>query len=429
MEKSVLAKVSRRIIPFIFILYLAAFLDRVNIGYAALDMNRELGLSPEQFGLLSGIFFWGYFLFEVPSNILLHRVGARRWVARILVSWGFVVMLTAFALDYKHLLWLRFFLGVAEAGFFPGIILYLTYWFPAGARARAVAWFMTALTVSNIIGAPLSTAIMEHTGWWGYSGWRWLFILEGAPSVLLGVITWFYLTDRPAQAAWLNENSRRWLETELEKERAANPGAGQSHYKAAFTNARVWRLSAIYFGHMVALYGSVFWLPQLVRQLDNNLSIGQIGWVTMLPYITSAAAMILWSRHSDKTGERRWHSIIPALAGAAGFAGCQGHCGPVVEMLFLTFAMAGVYSFFGPFWTMPASFLTGEAAAAGIAIVNSVGNLGGFFGPFVIGWIAERTGDIRMGLLFPAALMLVNALLLFSVRAPKPAAACSAALK
>ncbi|NLO90491.1 MAG: MFS transporter [Elusimicrobia bacterium] len=416
LEKSTLAKVSARILPFVFLLYIVAFLDRVNIGYAALDMNRDLGLGPEQFGFLSGIFFAGYFLFEVPSNILLHRFGARRWIARILVSWGAVVMAMACVTGASHVAWLRFLLGVAEAGFFPGIILYITYWFPARAQARAVALFMTALTVSNVLGAPLSTWIMDNVRWLGFPGWRWLFVLEGVPAVLLGAAAWFYMTDRPAQAAWLSAEQRLWLEAELDAERAGKLGGKTTGLWGVLCNRRVLALSLIYFGQSVAMYGIVFWLPQLIRQLDGALSNAQIGLAAMIPYGVSAAAMVWWSRRSDRSGERRLHAAVSAGAAAVGFAACQFCHHPAAGLAALTVAACGVFSFYGPFWTLPPRFLDGEAAAVGIAAVNSIGNLGGFAGPFAIGWAAQAFGSIEVGLLFPAALMLLNVFLLLRLR-------------
>ena len=415
-QKTLLSKVSWRLLPFLFILYIAAFLDRVNIGYAALDMNRELGIGPEQFGFLSGIFFIGYFLFEVPSNLLLHRFGARRWIARILVSWGAVVVCTAFVWGAHHVMWLRFLLGVAEAGFFPGIILYITCWFPARAQARAVALFMTALTVSNIIGAPLSTWIMDNITWHELAGWRWLFVLEGVPSIILGVVAWFYLTDRPHDAAWLSPAERHALEAELEHERAGKIGGHSGGLRQALGDRRVWFLSFIYFGESVAMYGIVFWLPQIIRQLDAALSNGQIGVVAMVPYGVAAIAMVLWSRHSDKCGERRIHAAISAGVGALGFIACQFCVHPVAGLAALTVASAGVFSFYGPFWTLPARFLSGQAAAVGIAVVNSIGNLGGMAGPFGIGWAAQQSGDIKIGLLLPAALLAVNCFLLWRMK-------------
>jgi len=416
MENSILKKVSLRLLPFLFILYIVAFLDRVNIGYAALEMNRELGINPEQFGFLSGIFFIGYFLFEVPSNIIMHRVGARRWIARILVSWGIIVIITGFVYGISHIMWLRFLLGIAEAGFFPGIILYITYWFPAKTQARAIAFFMTALTVSNIIGAPLSTWILDHVNWLGLPGWRWLFVLEGIPAVLLGVAAWFFMTDRPRNANWLSADERQWLESALERERAGKIGVKNAGFKETVSNRRVWLLSAIYFCESAAMYGIVFWLPQLIKQFNAQFSNVQIGFTAVIPYVCAGTAMILWSRHSYKTGERKYHAIIPMAVGAVGFIGCQFCSGPVMELAALTLAAIGVYSFYGPFWTLPPMFLAEEAAAVGIATVNCVGNLGGLAGPFAIGWVAQATGDIKLGLLFPATLLLVNVGLLLAMK-------------
>ncbi|HOX23441.1 MAG TPA: MFS transporter, partial [Elusimicrobiales bacterium] len=293
---------------------------------------------------------------------------------------------------------------------------YLTYWFPARSQARAVALFMTALTVANVIGAPLSAWILDNTGWCGLSGWRWLFLLEGAPSIALGIACWFLLPDRPRDAAWLSAGESRRLEAELERERAGKTGAAGGGLKQALGDRRVWYLSVIYFGESVAMYGIVFWLPQLLRQIESGYSNRQIGWSAMLPYLVAAAAMVFWSRHSDKSGERRVHAAVSAGLGALGFLACQFCSHPGASLMALTLAAVGVFSFYGPFWTLPSRFLDGEAAAVGIAVVNSIGNLGGMAGPFAIGWAAEQTGQIKIGLLFPAALLAVNCFLLLRLK-------------
>jgi MFS transporter, ACS family, tartrate transporter len=416
LENKVIRKVTLRIIPYIFILYIISFLDRVNIGYAALDMNKDLGLTASTIGLISGIFFFGYLLFEVPSNIFMHRVGASKWIARIMVSWGIVVMATAWAQNEIHLYILRFLLGLAEAGFFPGIILYITYWFRAKEQARAFALFTTALAASNIIGAPVSTWIMDHIQWFGMQGWRWMFILEGIPAVIFGIITYFYLTDRPNDAKWLSQEEKDWLNAELQKEREAKLGVEQHSIRQVLKNPRVLRLSLIYFTLVTGLYGIGFWLPTIIKEFSQVLSNTQVGLITMIPYIIGAIAMIWWGRHSDRTGERRLHAAIPPLIGAIGLIGCGMISEPVTSLVFMAIATAGIYSFFGPFWSLPALFLTGSSAAVGIAFINSIGNLGGFLGPYMLGYLKDATGKMQIGLFFLSALLVICSLLVLGIK-------------
>ncbi|HZG60199.1 MAG TPA: MFS transporter [Anoxybacillus sp.] len=416
LENKVIRKVTLRIIPYIFILYIISFLDRVNIGYAALDMNKDLGLTASTMGLISGIFFFGYLLFEVPSNIFMHRVGASKWIARIMVSWGIVVIATAWAQNEIHLYILRFLLGVAEAGFFPGIILYITYWFRAKEQARAFALFTTALAASNIIGAPVSTWIMDHIQWIGMQGWRWMFVLEGIPAVIFGIITYFYLTDRPNDAKWLSHEEKDWLNAELQKERESKLGVEQHSIKQVLKNPRVLHLSLIYFTLVTGLYGIGFWLPTIIKEFSQVLSNTQVGLITMIPYIIGAFAMIWWGRHSDRTGERRLHVAIPPLVGAIGLIGCGMISDPVTSLVFMAIATAGIYSFFGPFWSLPALFLTGSSAAVGIAFINSIGNLGGFLGPYMLGYLKDATGKMQIGLFFLGALLVICSLLVLSIK-------------
>jgi ACS family tartrate transporter-like MFS transporter len=408
-------KVMTRIIPFIFILYIVAFLDRVNLGYAALDMNKALGLTAEVFGLVSGIFFFGYFLFEIPSNILMHKIGARVWIARILISWGLVVIATAWVQSATHLYILRFLLGVAEAGFFPGIILYITYWFRAKEQARAVALFMAALAASNIIGAPVSTWIMDHIQWFGMAGWRWMFILEGIPAVLLGIVTYYYLTDRPDDATWLTDEEKQWLNRELARENEAKLSRKRYTTAEVLKNPRVWHLSLIYFTLVVGLYGIGFWLPTIIKSIAQLLSNTQVGLVTMIPYIVGGAVMIWWARRSDRTGERRMHAALPPIIGAVGLFVCAFTTDPFLSIAMMAVATAGIYSFFGPFWALPALFLSEEAAAVGIALINSIGNLGGFIGPYALGFLKEATGKNEAGLFFLGASLVICSLLVLAI--------------
>jgi MFS transporter, ACS family, tartrate transporter len=392
-------KVSLRLLPFLFVLYVIAYLDRVNFGYAALQMNSELGISAEIFGFLSGIFFIGYLLFEVPSNLILQRVGARVWIARIMVSWGIVVILTAAASSAFELAAFRFILGIAEAGFFPGIILYLTCWFRKEELARAVAFFMAALTISNIIGAPVSTWILDNISWFGIAGWRWLFILEGVPAIILGVATYFYLTDRPEDASWLSGEERDWLCGEIARGNQVPEQRGLSDtLRSVFVDRNIWHLGLIYCMVTIGLYGTGFWMPQIIRSLNPQFTNVEIGLLMMIPFAAALVAMTLWSAHSDRTGERRWHTAVPAAVGGIALIGAGIVPNPLVAFLLLVLATVGIFCFFGPFWTLPAAFLAGTGAAAGIAVINSVGNIGGFLGPTILGFAVQITGSTGTGL-------------------------------
>jgi ACS family tartrate transporter-like MFS transporter len=390
-------KVSRRLLPFLFILYVVAFLDRVNFGYAALDMNSALGISPELFGLLSGIFFIGYLLFEVPGNMILQRIGARIWISRIMISWGIVVIITAAASSAAELFILRFLLGVAEAGFFPGIILYITRWFRREDLARAVALFMTALAASNIVGAPVSTWILDNIHWFGIAGWRWLFVLEGLPALVLGVVTWFWLTDRPEEAAWLAPEEREWLSREIRKEAAVRAGEDPGFW-TVIRDPRVWHLGIVYSLMTIGLYGLGFWMPQIIRSLNPSFSNVEIGLVMIVPFIAALIAMLAWSAHSDRTGERIWHTGLPPFIGGIALVSAGLVRDPLTAFLLLVIATVGIYCFFGPFWTIPGMFLAEAGAAVGFAVINSIGNFGGFIGPSLLGVITQATGSVSTGL-------------------------------
>jgi ACS family tartrate transporter-like MFS transporter len=399
-------KVAWRLIPFMGLLYLVAFLDRVNIGFAALTMNADLGLTPSMFGLASGIFFLGYVLFEVPSNVMLERFGARLWIARIMISWGVLSAATAFVSAPTQLYVLRFLLGVAEAGFFPGMILYLTYWFPAPYRARILSAFMVALPVSSVIGGPLSTAILTVDGA-GLRGWQWMFLIEGVPAVLLGVAVLIVLRDRPSRAAWLADDERQWLEEELERERSLHP-AHQRRLVQALGNSRVWALGLVYFGMIVGLYAFNFWLPQMIQAL-GRLSTSQVGLAVAVPYAIAAVVMMLWGRRSDAKAERTWHIATPAFIGAAGLAAsAQLTDSPLLGAVALSVSAIGTFAALPVFWTLPTSMLSGSAAAAGIALINSIGNIGGFLGPTLVGYVRDATGS------YSASLWVLAALIAFS---------------
>jgi len=415
-EQALVRKISYRIIPFVFILYIISYLDRANIGYAALQMNRELALSSEAFGFASGIFFIGYFLFEVPSNVLLNRFGARIWIARILITWGIVSVVSAFAHNATQLYVLRFLLGVAEAGFFPGIIVYLTYWFRAKELATTVALFTAAIPVSYIIGAPLSTWIMDHVHWMDWSGWRWMLLLEGAPALVGGVLCYLYLTDRPKDAKWLKPEERDWLLNELENDRKARPNAQHFGSLKAMSNPKVLYLSFIYFVYQCGSLGVGYWMPQIIKGFSQTLSHTQIGLIAMVPYVFATVAMVMWSRRSDRHNERRLHSAIPLAVAALALLGAGFAENLYVSITMISLSLGGLYAFKSPFWALPTLFLTRSTAAISIAVINSIGNLGGFFGPFMIGYIKSTSKHATSGLLFLAALLVVSFLMTFFIR-------------
>ena len=393
-----LARTRRRLIPFLFLLYIVSYLDRINVGFAALQMNEALGFSARVFGMGAGIFFLGYVLFEVPSNLALERFGARRWIARIMISWGLASAAMMFVQGPASFFALRFVLGVGEAGFFPGMILYLTYWFPAAERARAVAQFMTATAIAGVVGGPVSGALLSLDGLGGLAGWQWLFVVEGLPAVLLGFVVRRFLTDRPEDAEWLPPDERAWLSARMREEREERARAHPIGVGSVFASPIVWRLALLYFSLVIGLYGISFWLPQIVRGF-SGLGDFEVGLVSAVPYLVAAAGMVWVATHSDRTGERRWHVAAPALIGMFGFLASAYASAPVPALVALSVAAFGIWGAVGPFWAMPTSFLHGPAAAAGIALINSVGNVGGFVGPYALGWAREATGSFRGGIL------------------------------
>lgn len=411
-ETRVVKKVARRIIPFLGVAYFVNYLDRTNIGLAKLTMSDELGLTETMFGLASGLFFIGYLLFEVPSNLALHKFGARRWIARIMVSWGIVAAAMAFVPTAGWLYGLRIVLGIAEAGFFPGVLLYMTMWFPRAYRVRLMGLFMLALPVSSALGAPLSSAIIQYwDGLFGLSGWRVMFLFEGLPAIVLGVITWFYLTDRPSQATWLDDDEKSWLTAELESEGSSKSAHITGSVKRALTDARVWMLGLVYFGITYGLYSLSFFLPSIVagfkKTFDTDFSLVTTGLIVAVPFAVGALAMVLWSRHSDRTGERTWHVAIPTLIGAVSIPVALYMDSPFTTMIAVTVNAVGVFCALPVFWYLPSAFLTGAGAAAGIAIINSVGNLSGFGAPYVTGWLIDATGNARAGLWVVGGVMMV----------------------
>lgn len=379
-------KVRRRLLPFLIVCYFVSYLDRVNIGFAALTMNQDLGIGPEAFGFIAGIFFAGYCLAEVPSNLALARFGARRWIARIMITWGLISMGTAMATGPISLGIARFLLGVAEAGFFPGIIFYLTRWVPAKERAITVSAFMAAVPVSALIGAPLSGFILDAMhGVWDLKGWQWLFILEAAPAVVLGIAVLFVLKDTPEQAPWLTREEAVALSSTIAAEETARSARHGFTLRQALTSPRILALSLVYFGIVAGLYSVTFWTPQIVKAFD--LSNTQTGFVAAIPFLAGAIFMVPWGRHSDRTGERVWHVALPSFLGAAGLIAGTLSGEPVLAMAALVVAAIGICAALPAFWTLPTALLSGTAAAGGIALINSIGNLGGFAGPYAVGWL------------------------------------------
>jgi ACS family tartrate transporter-like MFS transporter len=429
-HREVVSKVTRRLIPFAFICYVVAYIDRVNIGFAATELQRDLGLTDAQFGYGAGLFFLGYCLFEVPSNLVLYRTGARIWIARIMVTWG----LAASAMMLVHTAWsfyaLRFLLGVAEAGFFPGIIFYLTYWFPAPERARAYAWFLAAIPVCGVIGGPVSGALLGLDGRLGLRGWQWLFLLEGVPSIVVGLAVLRFLPDRPRDAGWLRSQERAWLEARLDAERdrslaaqagapsAAPPHGAASHaasLRRALADPVVWWLGLSYFLLIVPLYGFALWLPQLIKA-SGDFTNFEVGVITAIPYAVAAVGMVLVGRRSDRTRERHLYLALPALAGAVGFLAVTRATSPGLLVAALSLTAFGVLGWLGPFWALPTAFLREQAAAGGIALINSMGAFGGFVGPYLIGRVKQSTGQFTPGLLLLAGSLLAAAALAGGLR-------------
>ena len=408
-EKRTLRKITWRIVPFIMILYLIAYIDRVNIGFAAITMKEDLGFTASILGFGAGIFFLGYFLFEVPSNIILHKVGARIWIARVMVTWGIIAGGMAFVESSTSFYVMRFLLGVAEAGFFPGIILYLSYWFPARNRAGVIALFMAAAPIATAIGSPISAALLEMHGIMGLAGWQWMFLIEAIPAVILGVVVFFYMTDRPEKAAWLKPDEREWLVKTMQAEDANKGGQQQHSILRGLANPRVLALALIYFGTSAGQYTRGIWAPQIIKEL--GASSMTVGLLNAIPPIISVVAMILWSRHSDKTNERTWHVALACLTAAVGLAIAASTGSMFGLIAALTIVNVGISCSKPPLWSMPTMFLSGAAAATGIATINSIGNLGGFAGPAMIGWVKDQTGSFAGGLYFVAGLLILSTVL------------------
>jgi MFS transporter, ACS family, tartrate transporter len=407
LEASTMRLVRNRFMPLLLAAYIASYLDRVNIGFAALTANHDLGLSPTSYGWGAGLFFVGYFLFEFPSNLILERVGARLWIARIMLTLGVISASMAFVTGPWSFFTARFLLGVAEAGFFPGVILFLTYWFPRRYRARFIGMFMLGIPVSSLIGAPISGLLLGLDGVWGLRGWQWLYVLEALPSLVLAGLSWVLLTDGPEKASWLDERQRTWLQRTLAQEMAARRPHARIGYLASMLDRRVLFYAAIFFNVTAASYGLSLWLPQIVKNF--GLSDVQTGFVSAIPFAFGAVAMLLWGRHSDRRGERVWHTAACGFVAAGGLAACVLTTSPVLQMTAISIASIGIFGVKGPFLAMMSEAFTGPGAAGGIAMATALGNLSGFLPPYAVGWIRAETGSFPLGLLFLAALAAVGA--------------------
>jgi len=418
-----LARVTWRLVPLLFVCYIIAYIDRINVGFAKFHLRDALGVDAtvygSVYGLGAGLFFIGYFLFEVPSNLILQRVGARIWIARIMVAWGLVSMSMMLITGVTSFYVMRFLLGAAEAGFFPGVIFYLTSWFPAAIRARTIALFATGGVVAGVVGSPLSGAILGLDGVTGLAGWQWLFLLEAIPAILMGVVVLLVLPDTPRQARWLSDAEKDWMEARLDAESAQPDMRRPRRLWEMFASGRVWLLCLLYFLMNVGSYGYEMWLPSIVKGFSGRSDL-VVGLINAVPYLAAGVVMLLVSRHSDRTGERRGHVAAAAIASAAGFALSAYFRNPYLAMAGLTLAFIGIKSTLGPFWAMSTAFLTGTAAAGGIALINSVGNLGGFVGPYIVGVIQDRTQSHLAALLVLGSSLLCMGLLALTIRTEEP---------
>ncbi len=424
-QRAVITAINRRLLPLLFLCYVIAYIDRINLGFAKLHLREVLGVDPAVFGsvygLGAGLFFIGYFLFEVPSNLIMQRVGARIWIARIMVVWGMVSMAMMFIKTVPVFYTMRFLLGAAEAGFFPGVILYLTYWYPAKERARTIALFATGGVVAGIVGSPISGAILGMDGVLGLAGWQWLFILEALPAVLVGLLLFVILPNGPQDVRWLSDAQKGWIRTRLAEE-AALPGSGRDHRLSdVFTSGRVWLLCLLYFLMNIGSYGYELWLPSIIKSFSGQ-SDAIVGVINAIPYVIAAIVMLLVGRHSDRTDERRGHVAGAAIASAVGFGLSAYFANPYLALASLALAFAGIKSTIGPFWALTTASLGARTAAGGIALINSVGNLGGFAGPYMVGVTKDRTGSNLAALLLLGSALLAMGLLTLTLRAtPRPA--------
>jgi ACS family tartrate transporter-like MFS transporter len=415
LEDRAIRKITWRLIPFLMLLYFVAFLDRINVGFAALTMNRDIGLTSQMFGLGSGIFFLGYFAFEVPSTIILHKVGARFWIGRVMITWGLVSVAMVFTRGPISFYVLRFLLGLAEAGFFPGIILYLSYWFPSNHRSAVTAMFMAAAPAAGLIGSPVSGALMELNGLLGLRGWQWLFLLEGIPALVLGFVTFRFLTDRPAVAGWLTPDERDWLTSAIAQEQTGIKDPRSHSAWRALADWKVLALSLAYFGTSAGLYTIGFWAPLIVKGL--GFSVFNVGLLVAIPNLIAVVGMVLWSRSSDRTGERYWHAAIACLVGAAGMAlAARAGSSAFLAIAGLSLTAFGVSAAKPPLWCLPTTFFAGTAAAASIGLINSLGTLGGFVGPYMIGSTNGTRGNFTRGLYLVGGTLIVSAVTILIMR-------------
>lgn len=404
-ESAVVSRLIWRLMPFLFLLYIVAYLDRINVGFGILQMRGQLSITDRDYGRAAGMFFAGYFFFQLPSNLIIEKIGARRWISALMVAWGVISCLMIFIRGPVSFCVMRFLLGAAEAGFFPGIILYMKNWFPAGARARAVAWFMTANPIAGVVGSPISGALLNLHGS-GLEGWQWMFLMEGMPAIVLGAIVFWTLADSPQDAKWLRGEEKNWLLDTLLREQNATPGGDSSIWRAVFS-LRIWLLSLVYFGVSTTMYGVTLWLPSVIRAL-SGLSYFWTGVVAVVPFVVTTAAMVLVGMHSDRRGERRWHTAIPAFTAGIGLLIAGYGRSPIVVVTGIGVGLAFAESMVGPFWAMATASLSGISAAAGIAAINSLGNLGGYFGPDIIGLFRNANGGFRDGLLAISATVAVS---------------------
>jgi len=396
-QASAIRKVYIRLLPIALLTYFLCYVDRINVGFAALTMRGDLHLNAADFGFAAGTFYWGYFIFEVPSNVIMEKVGARLWIARIMITWGLLSAATAFVTGFQSFAILRFFLGVAEAGFFPGLLVYFTYWFPHYHHARIMSGFLIGLPIAVAAGAPLSTAILGLDGFLGLSGWQNMYLLEGLPTVLIGILVLFVLTDRPEQASFLTAEEKSWLAGQLAKERAAKDAIKRISMWQSFFNPHVVLLSINYLGIVTASLGMLIFIPQIIKSLGVTSNM-TVGWLTMVPYICAAFSLVIWGWVSDRLQERRWSLFGACILSTIGLIIAGATMGTWWALFGMTLAACGFYGSKGPFWAMPPMFLTGPAAAAAIAWINSIGNLGGFFGPWYVGWMKDLTGSYAGGL-------------------------------
>ncbi|HTQ23946.1 MAG TPA: MFS transporter [Candidatus Binataceae bacterium] len=419
-ERTAIRKIYLRLLPVALLIYFLCYIDRINVSFAALTMNKDLGLDASIFGIAAGAFFWGYCLFEVPSNIVLEKVGARLWLARIMVTWGLLSGATAFCVGPWSFMIVRFLLGVAEAGLYPGVLLFFTYWFPDKHRARIFAGFTLALPAAVAAGAPMSTGLMELDGIWGLAGWKWMFLVESVPTVIIGCLLPFILTNRPSEARWLNAEERDWLIRTLDRERRQIEAQRKVGLLESFWNPRVLLLALNFFGIVTASLGLLLFLPQIVKQI--GLTNMQVGWAGMVPYICGSLSMLVWGWLSDRMDERRWNLFTACVVAAVGLMIAGVFVGSYWSLVGMSIAAIGLYGTKGPFWAIPSMFLTGTSAAASFAWINSIGNLGGFFGPSIVGWVKTNTGSFSGGLYALAAFALMAAIVAAGwLQIPKPA--------